>query len=49
MKELRSQFKKEQNSLYKMRNGLVYRKRKDKSLVYIPHTRDGTGNITQIS
>lgn len=36
IKELRTRLEKEQDSLYEMRNGLVYRKKGDKVLFFVP-------------
>lgn len=38
--ELKSRLEKEQDSLYEMRNGLVYRKKRDKLLFYVPYAME---------
>lgn len=40
IKELKSRLEKEQDSFYEIRNGLVYRKRKDKLLFYVPRAME---------
>ena len=40
IKELRSRLEKEQDGLYEMRNGLVYRKKGNKLMFYVPRTME---------